>query len=128
MLSASCHGFLALLCHADQIQLTLVLLACFLPFGIVQAVHCGAPYAAACSLANSVQPLLTLIIVEPTHLILGVDRALPGCLHLWCKSCGCLLLPQDLCHTLRFGVAFRQCSLTGSFLQEMSTNYGDDQC
>ena len=40
---------------------------CFVPFGIVQAVHCGARYAAACSLANSVQPLLTLIIVEPTH-------------------------------------------------------------
>ena len=53
--------------HADQIQLTLVLLACIAPFGIVQAVHCGAPYAAPCSLANSVQPLLTLIIVEPTH-------------------------------------------------------------
>ena len=64
MLSDTCHGFLAPLCHADQIQLTLLLLACFVPFGIVQAVHCGAPYAAACSLANSVQPLLTLIIVE----------------------------------------------------------------
>jgi len=67
VLSGTCHGFLAPLCHADQIQLTLLLLACFMPFGIVQPVHCGAPYAAACSLANSVQPLLTLIIVEPTH-------------------------------------------------------------
>ena len=72
MLSGTCHGFLAPLCHADQIQLTLLLLACFVPFGIVQAVHCGAPYAAACSLANSVQPLLTLIIVEGHNLCLFV--------------------------------------------------------
>ena len=53
--------------HADQIQLNLVLLACIALFDIVQAIHCGPPFAAACSLANSVQPLLTLIIVEPTH-------------------------------------------------------------
>ena len=57
----------SLLFHADQIQLNLVLLACIAPFDIVQAIHCGLPFAAACSLANSVQPLLTLIIVEPTH-------------------------------------------------------------
>ena len=32
--------------------------------GIVQDINCGLPFAAACGLANSVQPLLTLIIVE----------------------------------------------------------------
>ena len=54
--------------HADQIQLIVVLLACIaLLFWYCAGYQLWPTLAAACSLANSVQPLLTQIIVEPTH-------------------------------------------------------------